>query len=41
MSSCKQAWDDWLQSPNPYAKEDLVMMEAGGREVFQYYTNGR
>jgi len=34
MASCKQAWDDWLQSPNPYAKEDLVMMEAGVGKYF-------
>ncbi|MCK9348377.1 MAG: methyltransferase domain-containing protein [Sphaerochaeta sp.] len=34
MTSCKQAWDDWLQSPNPYAKEDLVMMEAGVGKYF-------
>ena len=34
MTSCKQAWDDWIQSPNPYAKEDLVMMEAGVGKYF-------
>jgi len=34
MTSCKQAWDDWLQSPNHYAKEDPVMMEAGVGKYF-------
>ena len=34
MDSCKQAWDEWLQSPNPYAQQDLVMMEAGAGKYF-------
>jgi hypothetical protein len=34
MSCCKQAWDEWLQSPNPHAKEDMVMMEAGAGAYF-------
>jgi cyclopropane fatty-acyl-phospholipid synthase-like methyltransferase len=28
MSCCKQAWDEWLTSPSPYAVEDIEMMEA-------------
>lgn len=28
MSCHKQAWDEWLASSNPYALEDLAMMEA-------------
>lgn len=34
MDSCKQAWDEWLQSPNPYAQEDRKMMEAGAGKYF-------
>jgi cyclopropane fatty-acyl-phospholipid synthase-like methyltransferase len=34
MDSCKQAWDEWLQSPNPYAQGDLPMMEAGAGKYF-------
>jgi cyclopropane fatty-acyl-phospholipid synthase-like methyltransferase len=34
MNSCKQAWDDWLQSPNPYAQDDIAMMEAGAGKYF-------
>ena len=34
MDSCKQAWDDWLQSPSPYAQSDIVMMEAGAGKYF-------
>ena len=34
MDACKQAWDEWLQSPNPYAKEDIAMMEAGAGAYF-------
>ena len=29
MSSCKQAWDDWLQSPSLHAQHYVAMMEAG------------
>ncbi len=28
MNCCKQAWDEWLASPNPYAKEDIKMLKA-------------
>ncbi|MFA6783377.1 MAG: methyltransferase domain-containing protein [Sphaerochaeta sp.] len=34
MDSCKQAWEDWLQSPNPYAKSDMAMMDAGAGKYF-------
>lgn len=34
MDSCKQAWDDWLRSPNPYAQRDIAMMEAGAGQYF-------
>ena len=34
MDSCKQAWDDWLKSPNPYAQQDIKMMEAGVGKYF-------
>ena len=34
MDSCKQAWDEWLQSSNPHAQDDLAMMEAGVRKYF-------
>lgn len=34
MSSCEQAWSEWLQSPNPYAQDDIAMMEAGAGKYF-------
>jgi cyclopropane fatty-acyl-phospholipid synthase-like methyltransferase len=34
MNSCKQAWDDWLQSPNPHAQGDIPMMQAGAGKYF-------
>jgi cyclopropane fatty-acyl-phospholipid synthase-like methyltransferase len=34
MLCCKQAWDEWLTSPNPYAVEDVPMMEAEGGKYF-------
>ena len=34
MDSCKQAWDEWLQSPNPHAQGDMAMMEAGAGKYF-------
>ena len=34
MDSCKQAWDEWLQSPNPHAHSDIPMMEAGAGKYF-------
>jgi len=34
MACCKQAWDEWLTSPNPYAVNDMKMMEAEGGKYF-------
>ncbi len=34
MSCCKQAWDEWLASPNPYAVNDIKMMEAESGRYF-------
>jgi SAM-dependent methyltransferase len=34
MDSCKQAWDEWLQSPNPHAQSDIPMMQAGAGKYF-------
>lgn len=34
MTSCKQAWDEWLQSPNPHAQSDIEMMKAGVGNYF-------
>ncbi len=34
MNSCKQAWDEWLQSSNPHAQSDIAMMEAGAGKYF-------
>ncbi len=34
MNCCKQAWDEWLASPNPYAVSDMKMMEAEGGKYF-------
>ncbi|MGI5891120.1 MAG: SAM-dependent methyltransferase [Bacillota bacterium] len=34
MNCCKQAWDEWLTSPNPYAVSDIKMMEAEGGRYF-------
>lgn len=34
MACCKQAWDEWLTSPNPYAVSDLKMMEAESGRYF-------
>lgn len=34
MNSCKQAWDEWLQSSNPHAQRDIEMMEAGAGDFF-------
>ena len=36
MDACQQAWDDWLQSPNPYAREDIPMMQAGAGKYFNF-----
>jgi cyclopropane fatty-acyl-phospholipid synthase-like methyltransferase len=34
MACCKQAWDEWLVCPSPYAKEDIEMMEAESGKYF-------
>ena len=34
MDCCQQAWDEWLQSPNPHAQDDRPMMEAGAGKYF-------
>jgi len=34
MNCYKQAWDEWLASPNPYAVSDIKMMEAEGGKYF-------
>jgi cyclopropane fatty-acyl-phospholipid synthase-like methyltransferase len=36
MLCCKQAWDEWLTSPNPYAVEDIKMMEAENGKYFNF-----
>ena len=34
MNCCKQAWDEWLTSPNPHAADDIKMMEAENGQYF-------
>lgn len=34
MTCCKQAWDEWLTSPNPHAVEDVEMMKAENGKYF-------
>lgn len=34
MECLRRAWNEWLQSPNPYAKGDIPMMEAEGGKYF-------
>ena len=34
MACCRQAWDEWLTSRNPYAVEDIKMMEAENGRYF-------
>ena len=34
MECCEQAWAEWLQSPNPYARQDIAMMESGAGTYF-------
>jgi len=34
MSCCKQAWDEWLTSPNPHAVQDIGIMEAEQGKYF-------
>jgi len=36
MACCKQAWEEWLTSSNPYAVEDREMMEAEGGKYFSF-----
>jgi hypothetical protein len=36
MNCCKQAWDEWLASPNTYAISDIKMMEAEGGKYFNF-----
>ncbi len=32
-----EAWADWLESPHPYAKRDIIMMEAEGGKYFDTF----
>lgn len=34
MDCFKQAWEEWLACPNPYAKDDRGMMEAEGGKYY-------
>ncbi|WP_027183216.1 SAM-dependent methyltransferase [Desulfovibrio inopinatus] len=34
MDCLRQSWDEWLESPNPYAQRDIPMMEAEGGKYF-------
>ena len=34
MDCCKQAWDEWMNSPNPYAAEDVEMMKIENGKYF-------
>ncbi|MCK9239696.1 methyltransferase domain-containing protein [Desulfocurvus sp.] len=34
MDCLRRAWDDWLESPNPYARQDVPMMQAEGGKYF-------
>lgn len=34
MTCCRQAWDEWLACPNPYAVKDRGMMEAENGKYF-------
>ncbi len=36
MDCCKQAWDEWLTSPNPYAVNDIKMIKAEGGRYFNF-----
>jgi cyclopropane fatty-acyl-phospholipid synthase-like methyltransferase len=36
MDCHEQAWEEWLASSNPYAKEDIPMMEAEGGKYFNH-----
>lgn len=34
MNCCRQAWDEWLACPNPYAVNDIKMIEAEAGKYF-------
>lgn len=34
MACCRQAWKEWLTAYNPYAADDIKMMEAEGGKYF-------
>lgn len=34
MDCLRQAWADWLESPNPHARQDVPMMQAEGGKYF-------
>lgn len=34
MPCCKQAWDEWLESPSEFARNDQKMMDAGAGKHF-------
>jgi len=36
MLCCKKAWDEWLTSSNPYAVDDVPMMEAERGKYFNF-----
>ena len=36
MACCKQAWDEWLESPNLYAAQDREMMKAENGQYFNF-----
>jgi len=36
MACCKQAWDEWLACPSPYAAEDIEMMQAENGNYFNF-----
>ena len=36
MACCGQAWSEWLTADNPYAVDDIAMMEAEGGKYFNF-----
>ena len=34
MDCCKQSWDEWMLSPNPYAADDMGMMKVENGKYF-------
>jgi cyclopropane fatty-acyl-phospholipid synthase-like methyltransferase len=36
MACCRQAWEEWLKSPNPYAVSDRGMLEAEGGKYYNF-----